>query len=155
MLTKIYELDEFNFFVREIEFNKMDPLPTKAALTPPPVLTGTQVARYSTNGTWQVLPSMPDMRPELLQATLGELTQRRLDEFAASKGYDNILSAVSYATSTNSKFKAEGMYALQARDATWTKLYEVLDSAAKKTIPPIKSYETDVVPLLPKLEWPI
>ena len=44
--------------------------------------------------------------------------QVRLDDFARTRNYDGILSAATYATSTVSKFAAEGQCAVALRDAS-------------------------------------
>lgn len=81
-------------------------------------------------------------------------TQQRLDQFAQTRGYDNILSATTYASSPNPKFAQEGQYALQQRDATWTKLLEILAEVEANTRPKPQGYQ-DVETELPALAWPI
>lgn len=80
-------------------------------------------------------------------------TQKRLDDFAKTRLYDGILSLATYATSTNPKFQAEGQYGVEARDATWAKLYEMLAEVEAGTRPLPDGY-ADVEPELPLLEWP-
>jgi hypothetical protein len=43
----------------------------------------------------------------------------RLDEFAWSGGYDDIISACSYKDSTDPNFSAEATRAIELRDQTW------------------------------------
>lgn len=88
-----------------------------------------------------------------LQADIVRQTQDRLDAFAQTRGYDGILSACTYATSTVDKFRNEGTYCVEARDATWRKLYEVLAEVEAGTRPAPNSY-TDIEPELPPLTWP-
>ena len=80
-------------------------------------------------------------------------TQQRLDAFARTRNYDGILSACTYATSTVPKFKAEGQYGVEARDATWSKLYEMLAEVEAGTRPMPAGF-SDVEPELPVLAWP-
>lgn len=61
------------------------------------------------------------------------LIQRHLDAAAAAKGYDSMLSAVSYAGFPNS-FQAEAIILANWRSAVWTKCYELLESNANLTI---------------------
>ena len=82
-----------------------------------------------------------------------QATQLRLDTFAQTRGYDGILSAATYATSTVPKFQAEGQYCVEARDATWNKLYEMLAEVEAGTRPMPNSF-ADVEPELPVLNWP-
>ena len=91
--------------------------------------------------------------PEQIMAECVDRTQKRLDDFARTRNYDNILSACTYVTSTVPKFKAEGQYCVGARDATWAKLYEILAEVQAGTRPMPSGYE-DIEPLLPVLEWP-
>lgn len=79
-------------------------------------------------------------------------TQQRLDDFAKTRNYDGILSAATYATSTNPKFQTEGQYAVEARDATWAKLYEILAEVEAGARPAPTSYE-EIEPELPVLQW--
>lgn len=78
--------------------------------------------------------------------------QTRLDDFARTRNYDGILSATTYATSGVAKFKAEGQYAVEARDATWAKGYEILAAvkAGTRTAPTLEGLAAE----LPALVWP-
>lgn len=91
---------------------------------------------------------------EALQASIVEQTQARLDEFAQTRNYDGILSAATYASSTVPKFQAEGQYAVEARDATWAKLYEILNDVLAGNRPMPAGFE-EIEPELPVLEWPL
>lgn len=91
---------------------------------------------------------------EALQSGIVAATQQRLDDFARTRNYDGILSAATYATSAVPKFQAEGQYAVQSRDATWSRLYEVLAEVQAGTRPVPSGY-ADVEPLLPTLQWPL
>lgn len=95
--------------------------------------------------------ALPD--PPSLQDRVVTATQKRLDDFARTRNYDGILSACTYATSTVAKFAAEGLYAVQARDATWAALYALLAEVQAGQRPVPDGFE-DVAPLLPPLEWP-
>lgn len=93
------------------------------------------------------------MKKERVRNEIVDIVQRRLDNFARTRNYDSILSAATYATSTISKFQAEGQYAILARDITWSKLYEILSSIEAGTRP-IPSGYSDIEPELPVLTWP-
>lgn len=80
-------------------------------------------------------------------------TQKRLDEFARTRNYDGILSLATYATSTVPKFQAEGQYGVEARDATWATLYQILADVQAGTRPVPGGY-ADIEPELPQLVWP-
>jgi hypothetical protein len=88
-----------------------------------------------------------------LQSAIVEATQARLDDFARTRNYDGILSLCTYATSTVPKFQTEGQYGVEARDATWSKLYEVLAEVEAGTRPMPTGY-ADIEPELPVLAWP-
>lgn len=98
-------------------------------------------------------PPPPVKSPEELQTEIVNATQQRLDDFARTRNYDGILSLCTYATSTVPKFQAEGQYGVEARDATWTKLYEMLAEVEVGTRPMLGSY-SDIEPELPVLKWP-
>lgn len=80
-------------------------------------------------------------------------TQEKLDNFAKTRGYDNILSAATYSTSTISKFRQEGQYAVEIRDQTWSKLYDLLRQI-QSGVMSIPQNFNDIEALLPTLEWP-
>jgi hypothetical protein len=90
---------------------------------------------------------------EELKRTVSDKTQKRLDTFAQSRNYDNILSACTYATSTIPKFQREGQYCVEARDATWNKLYEIMEAVQAGTRQMPSGY-AEVEPELPVLAWP-
>lgn len=88
-----------------------------------------------------------------LQENIVDATQKRLDTFAKTKNYDGILSLCTYATDLNPKFQAEGQYGVQARSATWSKLYEILAEVQAGTRP-VPTGFSDVESELPSLNWP-
>ena len=97
-------------------------------------------------------PEPPQPSPEERQKMFTDAIQKRLDDFAKTRGYDGILSAATYATSAISQFRAEGQYCVEARDATWIKGYEILGAvlAGERPMPTIE----EVFAELPALEWP-
>lgn len=99
---------------------------------------------------WSTDPPPPT--PEEQQAAFTAAIQGHLDGFAQTRNYDGIMSAATYATSTVPKFQSEGQYAVEARDATWAKAYEILDAvlAGERPMPTIE----DVIAELPPLAWP-
>ena len=113
------------------------------------------------DGAWvyQALPvPQPELppeppTPEQLQREFTAAIQQRLDAFAQTRNYDGILSACTYATSTVAKFKAEGQYCVDARDATWSTCYAILGAvqAGTRPMPTLAEIEAE----LPVLEWPL
>ena len=99
-----------------------------------------------------ILQDPPPPTPEQIVAQYTAAVQKHLDDFARTRGYDGILSAATYATSTVPKFKAEGQYAVEARDATWAKCYEVL-AAVEAGSRPMSTLD-ELLAELPVLEWP-
>ena len=91
---------------------------------------------------------------ELKASEAADKVQKRLDDFARTRGYDGIMSACTYATSTNAQFAAEGQYCVEARDATWATLYQILDDVLAGTRPMPAGY-ADIETELPALEWPV
>ncbi len=88
-----------------------------------------------------------------LKASITAATQQRLDDFARTRLYDDILSACTYANSAVPKFRNEGQYCVNARDATWAKLYQIMYGALAGTRPIPAGY-ADIEADLPPLEWP-
>ena len=92
-------------------------------------------------------------QPPDLQSTIVTATQTRLDVFANTRNYDGILSACTYASSAVLQFSKEGQAAVNARDATWSKLYTILGEVQAGTRPAPTGF-ADIEPLLPALVWP-
>jgi hypothetical protein len=110
--------------------------------------------------TWVVksfTPEQIDQRLKAKQQTIinqiVDAVQKRLDDFAASRNYNGILSACTYATSPTPKFAAEGQYCVRQRDATWAKCYQMLAEVQAGTRPMPSGY-ADIASELPVLEWP-
>lgn len=95
----------------------------------------------------------PPPSPEQIKTMIVDAVQRRLDDFAKTRAYDGILSAATYATSTVPNFATEGQYAVEVRDATWSKLYQILAEVEAGTRPIPAGY-ADIEPELPVLAWP-
>jgi hypothetical protein len=91
--------------------------------------------------------------PEQIKTEIIVATQQRLDDFAKTRNYDGIVSLCTYASSPSAKFKAEGQYGVDVRDASWTKLYEILAEVEAATRPMPTSY-SDIESELPTLAWP-
>lgn len=99
-----------------------------------------------------ILKDPPPPTVEQIMAQYDAAVQQRLDDFAKTRNYATILSAATYATSTVPKFKAEGLYAVEARDATWAKCYEIL-AAVEAGSRPMPTLD-ELLAELPVLTWP-
>jgi hypothetical protein len=95
----------------------------------------------------------PAPTPEQIRAQIVIDTQVHLDTFAQTRAYDNMLSLCTYATSTIEKYRVEGQYGVDSRDATWETLYQIFDEADAGKRPEPTSF-ADVVGDLPPLVWP-
>ena len=105
------------------------------------------------DGPWpfEFTPPPPPTQDELVKR-YSAAVQRRLDDFAKTKGYDNIHTAASYAACGHPAFSVEGAYALQARSETWDKCYKVMGEAlaGRREVPRLD----ELLAELPPLEWP-
>lgn len=83
-----------------------------------------------------VAPPPPPPTPEQIQQRLTFAVQMHLDTEARQRGYDNIVSACSYAGAPN-PFQVEGIAFLNWRSAVWAYCYQVLADvqAQTRTIP--------------------
>jgi len=90
--------------------------------------------------------------PEELVAIGTGAVQLQLDAFAKTRGYDNILSACTYATSGVPKFAAEGQYCVDLRDNVWAACYAILADvqAGNRPMPTLP----ELLAELPDAEWP-
>lgn len=79
------------------------------------------------------LPQDEPKSPEEIKAALVNAVQRHMDGTAAAFGYDNILSAVTYADeSTVPKFQEDGMKFRAWRSLVWGKCYEVMGQVERR-----------------------
>lgn len=134
------------------------------ATTPPAYDTPTQklVEELPANvgGVWtQVWVVVPLDAAELeakrqeIKAEITNAVQNRLDTFAQTRGYDNIVSACSYATSQHTKYGPEGRYCVTAREQTWDALFAIEADVIAGTRPMPAGY-ADIEAELPALVWP-
>lgn len=86
-----------------------------------------------------------------IQAQLTAAVQAYMDSTTQTRGYDNIHTACSYATSTDHIFAAEGIACVKWRDAVWRKYFDVLAEVDEGT----REYPTpeELIAELPVLEW--
>ncbi len=87
-----------------------------------------------------------------LQQAVEIAAQKRLDDFARTRGYRDIASACSYANSTDPQFNLEGNYCVTARDTTWRTLYTLV-AAVEQGQRPMPTFE-EAMSELPELVWP-
>jgi len=99
-----------------------------------------------------VVVTPPGPTPEQVQRRLTNHIQHRLDAWAQERGYDSILSAATYATSSVPKFAAEGQAAVAGRDATWAAAAALLAEVKADTRAVPTTAVLDAV--LPALRWP-
>jgi len=87
-----------------------------------------------------------------LKRDVVDYAQARLDAFAQTRGYNDILSACTYKGSPVAKFDQEAQRCIQLRSDTWATLYtelEAIESGAK----PMPQSADDILSILPELTW--
>lgn len=98
-----------------------------------------------------------EVDPALVQRVLELVVahvQKRMDDFAKTRAYDNIASAVTYRGSVVPSFAAEAERAFVLRDQCWTALYAHLDAMQDPENPlPIPKSIYEIDRLLPELTW--
>ena len=105
------------------------------------------------NGVWTGMPTAQGPTAEQVKNIISLVIQKKLDDFAKTKGYDSILSACSYTTSINESFRAQAQYCVQTRDDTWTmasKIWEEVVAGTRTAPTSLEDIESD----LPSLTWP-
>ncbi len=167
--TKEYPLSEFQ--IRQLHKNTSFPIPfsptaeyaeVRQSVRPPESPLEYKVVEAApelVDGVWtQVWETFALTEDEkkagfaIVQTEISNVVKYKLDAFAMEKGYDNILSACSYATSTFPKFADEGNYAAQMRDSTWVAVHEIFQLAEEGLIDYPKSF-ADIESKLPTLVW--
>lgn len=85
------------------------------------------------------VPALADPPPPTTEQVIASYTasvQRHLDETAKALGYDNIVSAVSYADEPAvPRFQSEGQSLRAWRSLVWAHCYSLLDAVQAGTIP--------------------
>ena len=113
--------------------------------------TSTLYARIVSSGTAeQFTPPPPPTNKELIAQAVKHFEtaiQSHMDTIARTKGYDSILSAVSYASEVN-PFQEEAKQFLKWRGAVWDYAYNQINAYTVETIPTIN----ELIITLPKLE---
>jgi hypothetical protein len=77
------------------------------------------------NSTQTWVPS-PQSREKITRRVSVALSNR-MDEFARTRGYDNMLAACTYVSSTNPTFASEGARCVAIRDEQWGHLFSVFE----------------------------
>lgn len=91
-----------------------------------------QVIEADSTGYPKAVNPPPPTRDETI-ATYNQAAQQNLDAVAKSWGYSSIVSAASYANSTNPQYKADAEALITWRDETWEQAYTI---EAGATLPP-------------------
>lgn len=99
----------------------------------------------------EIGPSERELTDDELFTVIQENIQRRLDEIAQSKNYDDVFSCISYINSGVKTFANEAKALSNYRDTCWNICYEMLNNytAGKIKRPTLQ----DVMDKLPKFEW--
>lgn len=119
--------------------------------TPPAPLPWHRLDQGNPANNTQTWVHVPLTETEILNQC-SSLLNDRLNMFVSEKGYDNILSACSYATSTVPKFQLEGQTCVRARDESWSKLFSIISEVRDglREMPTWEQIELE----LPALTWP-
>jgi hypothetical protein len=115
--------------------------------------TASDWVHYRANAARDGLELIPPAAPALpVEADYVNAIQAMLDTKVQERRYLSILSACSYAASTNATFKAEADACTAWRDAVWLKAYSVLDEVKAGTV--AQPSIPDLLAMLPPLTWP-
>lgn len=97
-------------------------------------------------------PQPADVPQVSLEDAVVAAVQKRLDDFAKTRGYDGILSLSTYCTSTISKFALEGQRGVDLRDAHWAACYQIL-ADVQSGARPVPTLD-EILSEMPALTWP-
>jgi len=145
-------LNEFGFYsVKSTETPVFNKLIEKAVEVLPVFLNSEWNQKYEIIA---LSPNEVENIKKEIQSDIIRITQERLDTFAQSRNYDNILSACSYASSQVPKFQSEGQQCVNARDNTWAALSVILDEvqSGEREVP---AGFAEIESELPVLEWSV
>ncbi len=84
-----------------------------------------------------------------IQASYESAIQSHLDSTAQSRGYDNMISACSYASGTHPKFSVEGRDCLAWRSSVWETAFQIMTDvrAGTRPLPTIEQVMTELPPM--------
>jgi len=102
-----------------------------------------RVAEYTYDGSNFTLP--------LISADINTNVQNYLDTFVQQKGYDSIVSAVSYIASSNTVYQSDANTAIHARDTVWSAVFNEIAQLTANNIT-VNSY-SQIANSLPALTW--
>lgn len=125
--------------------------------TPPPACnrlaeTIVEQAPQNTDGEYQQTWAIRPLGVDVCIANAQRIVQQHMDDKARERNYDGILSACSYATSSNPEFSGEGQACIAWRDAVWAACYQIMTNVQDGTheMPTPKS----LIAELPEMTWP-
>ncbi len=96
-----------------------------------------------------------DVDPHLVNVIVARVSLeigQKLDEFAKTRNYDDVKSAVTYLNSAIPKFKTEAERIAALRDQTYASLYQFIEDIRTGTKPAPKSF-SEINVVLPELTW--
>jgi hypothetical protein len=137
-----------------VEFpDNTDSLPVGYSFSLPPEIPQSHHAVLM--GEWKLIQGqIPDQHiSEISIEEVVHLVQKRLDDFASTRGYSGITSACTYFSSTIEQYRVEGTYCLGVRDTTWDTFYKIL-SEVDLGVRPFPQKFSDIESELPALQWP-
>lgn len=103
--------------------------------------------------TFTVTPKPKEETDKVWLRRKTAVIQKHLDDKARERGYDNILSAASYATSPHPRFGPEGTAYRDWRDSCWETGYDLMAEVAAGTRP--MPSDEELIALLPVLTLPV
>lgn len=168
-MPTVCQLDSAGFFVSTVDAD-FSPLEEGVILIPggcidaePPQLQAGRRAHWTGQGWEYFDEQVVDLVADAIDA-IGDLSfearlqvytdaiQAQLDNFARTRGYNSILAACSYVTSTVPRFMTEAYYCVGLRDQTWIQCYAILDAvqAGEREVPSLD----ELLAELPVPQWP-
>ncbi|MDQ1817301.1 hypothetical protein RBA41_28745 [Massilia sp. CCM 9210] len=145
--------DEYGIFLGSVTVDEMGPLPERSVAQAPPILTGTQVARWNGDG-WDVMAARPAQSDGAVAPTQAEYTaalEATYDAKAAERGYDSRLTCALRAGYAGPFQKEATVFAIWM-DSCNAKAYSIMGQVLRGEI----KYPTVValLAMMPTMAWP-
>jgi len=105
-----------------------------------------------TDGAFVTQSPTKDQIIDSMSEQFNIVVQEKLDSFAKERGYDNMSSLSSYATSSVDSFKQEGLRGIELRDSSWSAFIDYMAKVRSGEI----NYQDGISKLeelLPDLTW--
>lgn len=104
------------------------------------------------NLKWRVVQLTLSEKSSKINDALTSYVKDRLDDFAYTRGYDDIVSVCTYANSTVEQYAIEAHRCVELRSQMWVVLQQIINDIDAEVLPAPDNIQ-ELLPLFPELTW--